>query len=297
MRRSRARPAVALDVRRTPARTVGSRFRHVSSCARRAVSRRAPVAAQDEAAAEEGWGAFEGAGPDAPLTGSGWFLTPLVSSVRREESVQGRRMGLAASPWSMKGSYGKATRARSTLAWPPSGEAVDDAQHGGERSLTTRLDGRILLPADQFRPPLDRRLRHQHALERRSSLDAIQFGSYLVAQRIVKRQVVTGVARVPEVTQEALHMCCNSPRLWLLQCSRKTSDVLAPADSLPPSTAEITYGFCTVFGFCYLFVWGYIADLSMVPRLRRGRLAGRALSHPFILRGQKSGKCLLWTSP
>ena len=40
---------------------------------------------------------------------------------------------------------------------------------------------------------------------------AIQFGSYLVAQRIVKRQVVTGVARVPEVTQEALHMCCNSP--------------------------------------------------------------------------------------
>ena len=44
---------------------------------------------------------------------------------------------------------------------------------------------------------------------------------------------------------------------------------------------------CTVFGFCYLLVWGYIADLSMVPRLRRGRLAGRALSHPFILRGQK----------
>jgi len=43
---------------------------------------------------------------------------------------------------------------------------------------------------------------------------------------------------------------------------------------------------CTVFGFCYLLVWGYIADLSMVPRLRRGRLAGRALSHPFILRGQ-----------
>ncbi len=38
---------------------------------------------------------------------------------------------------------------------------------------------------------------------------------------------------------------------------------------------------CTVFGFCYLLVWGYIADLSMVPRLRRGRLAG-------ILRGQKS---------
>ena len=36
-------------------------------------------------------------------------------------------------------------------------------------------------------------------------------------------------------------MCCNSPRLWLLQCSRKTSDVLARAESLPPSTAEITW--------------------------------------------------------
>ena len=40
--------------------------------------------------------------------------------------------------------------------------------------------------------------------------------------------------------------------------------------------------------FGYLLVWGYIADLSMVPRLRRGRLAGRALSHPYVLRGQKS---------
>ena len=34
--------------------------------------------------------------------------------------------------------------------------------------------------------------------------------------------------------------------------------------------------------FGYLLVWGYIADLSMVPRLRRGRLAGRALRTPFI---------------
>ena len=61
-------------------------------------------------------------------------------------------------------------------------------------------------------------------------------------------------------------------------------DVLAPAEGLRPTSPDL----CTVFGFCYLFVWGYIADLSMVPRLRRGRLAGRALSHPFILRGQKS---------
>ena len=33
--------------------------------------------------------------------------------------------------------------------------------------------------------------------------------------------------------------------------------------------------------FGYLLVWGYIADLSMVLRLRRGRLAGRALSPPL----------------
>ena len=60
-------------------------------------------------------------------------------------------------------------------------------------------------------------------------------------------------------------------------------DVLAPAEGLRPTSPDL----CTVFGFCYLFVWGYIADLSMVPRLRRGRLAGRALSHPIILRGHK----------
>ena len=62
------------------------------------------------------------------------------------------------------------------------------------------------------------------------------------------------------------------------------TDALAPAEGLHPTSRSS----CTVFGFCYLFVWGYIADLSMVPRLRRGRLAGRALSHPFILRGQKT---------
>ena len=47
---------------------------------------------------------------------------------------------------------------------------------------------------------------------------------------------------------------------------------------------------CTVFGFCYLLVWGYIADLSMVPRLRRGRLASRALRTPFISCAVKTGK-------
>ena len=61
-------------------------------------------------------------------------------------------------------------------------------------------------------------------------------------------------------------------------------DVLAPAEGLHPTSSDS----CTVFGFCYLLVWGYIADLSMVPRLRRGRLAGRALSHPFILRGHNA---------
>ena len=60
------------------------------------------------------------------------------------------------------------------------------------------------------------------------------------------------------------------------------TNVSAPAEGLGPTSPDS----CTVFGFCCLLVWGYIADLSMVPRLRRGRLAGRALSHPFILRGQ-----------
>ena len=227
----------------------------------------------------EGWGAFEGAGPDAPLTGSGWFLTPLVSSIKREESEQGGRMGLAASPWSMKGSYDKATRARSALAWPPSGEAVDDAQHDGERSLTTRLDGRILLPADQSRPPLDRRLRHQHALERRSSLDAIQFGSYLVARSASSKGRLLQASRASPRSRRRLSICVAiDPRC----CCSAPVKVLAPAEGLHPTSRSS----CTVFGFCYLFVWGYIADLSMVPRLRRGRLAGRALSHPFILRGQ-----------
>ena len=45
-----------------------------------------------------------------------------------------------------------------------------------------------------------------------------------------------------------------------------------------------------VFGFCYLFVWGYIADLTMVPRLRRGRLASRALRTPFISCAVKNKK-------
>ena len=46
----------------------------------------------------------------------------------------------------------------------------------------------------------------------------------------------------------------------------------------------------TVFGFCYLFVWGYIADLSMVPGVcDAGAPCGQgALRHPslYILRGQ-----------
>ena len=143
-------------------------------------------------------------------------------------------MGLAASPWSMKGSYSKATRVRSTLAWPPSGEAVDDAQHGGERSLTTRLDGRILLPADQFRPPLDRRLRHQHALERRSSdpvrlsRSASSKGRLLQASRASprsRRRLSICVAIAPGCG------CCSAP----------VKHILAPAEGLPPSTAHITW--------------------------------------------------------
>ena len=83
-----------------------------------------------------------------------------------------------------------------------------------------------------------------------------------------------------------------------LSCSESTdladvlgfnfTDVLTPAEGLCVRPRLRSRSSCTVFGFCYLLVWGYIADLSMVPRLRRGRLAGRALSHPFILRGQKN---------
>ena len=58
--------------------------------------------------------------------------------------------------------------------------------------------------------------------------------------------------------------------------------MLAPAEGLHGRPRLTSHGFCTVFGFCYLLVWGYSADLSMVPRLRRGRLAGRALKPPFI---------------
>ena len=63
-------------------------------------------------------------------------------------------------------------------------------------------------------------------------------------------------------------------------CARKASSRRTPVAAQDEAAA--VEGFCTVFGFCYLFVWGYIADLSMVPRLRRGRLASRALRTPFI---------------
>ena len=65
-------------------------------------------------------------------------------------------------------------------------------------------------------------------------------------------------------------------RIWRTFCFQLY--VLAPAEGLRPTSPDS----CTVFGFCYLLVWGYIADLSMVPRLRRGRLASRALRTPFI---------------
>ena len=55
--------------------------------------------------------------------------------------------------------------------------------------------------------------------------------------------------------------------------------VLAPADGLPGPHRRIRARYSD---FGYLLVWGYIADLSMVPRLRRGRLASRALRTPFI---------------
>ena len=79
----------------------------------------------------------------------------------------------------------------------------------------------------------------------------------------------------------SLSLNCTYLAYWELSqlyvLSLNCTNVLAPADGLGPRSRSL----CTVFGFCYLLVWGYIADLSMVPRLRRGRLAGRALSHPL----------------
>ena len=72
-------------------------------------------------------------------------------------------------------------------------------------------------------------------------------------------------------------------RIWRI-LGFKFTNVLAPAEGLHGGHRRIRARYSD---FGYLLVWGYIADLSMVPRLRRGRLAGRALSHPFILRGQK----------
>ena len=62
------------------------------------------------------------------------------------------------------------------------------------------------------------------------------------------------------------------------------TSVLAPADGLPGRHRRIRARYSD---FGYLFVWGYIADLSMVPRLRRGRLASRALRTPLYLARSK----------
>ena len=50
-------------------------------------------------------------------------------------------------------------------------------------------------------------------------------------------------------------------------------ECLAPAEGLRPSTAQITWFLHGIRILLFVRVWGYIADLSMVPRLRRGRLA------------------------
>ena len=73
-------------------------------------------------------------------------------------------------------------------------------------------------------------------------------------------------------------------RVCCAVCSRKTNGCLCTSSRLARRTSRSS---CTVLGFCYLLVWGCIADLSMVPRLRRGRLAGRALSHPLCLARSK----------
>ena len=98
-----------------------------------------------------------------------------------------------------------------------------------------------------------------------------------------------GSIRIRSVSSPAAVLRGRRPRArWArsaasLSCSVRSgrssfTHVLAPAEGLGPTSPDS----CTVFGFCYLLVWGYIADLSMVPRLRRGRLASRALRTPFI---------------
>ena len=60
--------------------------------------------------------------------------------------------------------------------------------------------------------------------------------------------------------------------------------VLSPYLAVPPRLEELvviavlrSHGFCTVFGFCYLFVWGYIADLSIWYRVcDAGALRGQS---------------------
>ena len=103
-----------------------------------------------------------------------------------------------------------------------------------------------------------------------SSMGSIRFRSGGAA-REAAAGTLGSIRSFPSVAPKA--------RIWRTFCFQLY--VLAPAEGLHPTSPDS----CTVFGFCYLLVWGYIADLSMVPRLRRGRLAGRALSHPFILRG------------
>ena len=52
-------------------------------------------------------------------------------------------------------------------------------------------------------------------------------------------------------------------------------------------------GFCTVFGFCYLFVWGYNYILQICQWYRvcdAGALRAEPLATLYILRGQNRKK-------
>ena len=75
-----------------------------------------------------------------------------------------------------------------------------------------------------------------------------------------------------------------------LSCSESTdlaavlgfnfTEVLRLGTSSRLAPGQIVAFLCTVFGFCYLFVWGYIADLSMVPRLSATRARAPCVQSP-----------------
>ena len=115
------------------------------------------------------------------------------------------------------------------------------------------------------------------AILSRSALGAL--GVQSLTARIVKRQLVAGVARLPEVTQEALHMCCSTP---VGCCCSAPVKVLAPAEGLhgrhrPFRARYSDFAICSCGGISQICQWYRVCDA--------GALRAEPLGHPFILRG------------